>query len=59
MRFEAKSYKRLGAMVGSIIGVLLLIVAVSLHRTVLGAVLLIACACTGVVVGNIVENKRS
>lgn len=59
MRFEAKTYKRLGVMTGSIIGVLLMIGAICLHRTKLGAVLLITCACMGVIVGNIVEKKTS
>ena len=58
MKFEAKQYKRLGAMTGSIIGVLLMIIAVCLKRTVLGAVLLIVCTCIGTVIGNMSEKKK-
>ena len=57
MKYEAKTYKRLGAMAGSIVGVLLMIVAVCLHKTVLGAILLVVCACIGVIIGNTIENK--
>lgn len=59
MKFEAKTYKRSGAMLGSIVGVVFMMVAVCLHRTVLGAILLIACACIGVVIGSIIENKMN
>ncbi len=59
MKYEAKTYKRLGAMTGSVIGVLLMIVAVCLHKAVLGAILLIVCACIGVIIGNIIENKKA
>ena len=57
MKYEAKTYKRLGAMTGSIVGVLLMIIAVCIHKTVLGAILLVVCACVGVIIGNITENK--
>lgn len=55
MRFEAKTYKRTGAMVGSIIGVLAMMVAVCMEKTILGAGALILCACAGVLVGSIIE----
>lgn len=58
MKYETKTYKRLGAMTGSIIGVLLMIIAVCLHSTALGAVLMIVCAGVGTIIGNIAENKR-
>ena len=58
MKYEAKTYKRLGAMTGSVMGVLLMIIAVCLNRTVLGAILLLACACIGVLFGNMIEKKQ-
>ena len=58
MKYETKTYKRLGAMIGSIIGVLLMIIAVCLHRTALGAVLLIVCVGMGTIIGDIAENKK-
>lgn len=58
MKFEAKTYKRTGAMVGSIIGVLAMIVAICLEKTILGAGALILCACVGVLVGSVMEYAR-
>ena len=58
MKYETKTYKRLGAMIGSIIGVLLMIIAVCLHKTVLGAVVLTVCAGMGTAIGNIADNKK-
>lgn len=58
MSFEAKTYKRIGAMVGSIIGVLAMIVAVCMEKTILGAGLLIICVCIGVIVGNVIEKAN-
>lgn len=58
MKYEAKSYKRFGAMMGSIIGILLMIIAVCLYRTVFGAVVMIVCTCIGIVVGNMIEKKK-
>lgn len=55
MKFEAKIYKRIGAMAGSIIGVLAMIVAVCMEKTILGAALLIICVCVGVLVGSMME----
>ena len=57
MRFKVKIYKRLGAISGSIIGVLCMIAAICLYSTELGAVLLMACVCIGVMIGNIAEKK--
>ena len=59
MKFEAKAYKRLGAMIGSIIGVFAMIVAICMDKTILGAILLIAGACVGVVVGSVIEKMHS
>lgn len=58
MKFEAKTYKRIGAMVGSIIGVFAMIVAVCMEKTVLGASLLIICACVGVMIGSVMEKTH-
>lgn len=58
MKFEAKTYKRIGAMVGSIIGVLAMIVAVCMEKTILGAILLIICVCAGVIVGCVIEKRH-
>ena len=55
MKFEAKAYKRLGAMLGSIIGVFAMLVSICMEKTVLGAILLILGACVGVVVGSVIE----
>ena len=57
MNANAKVYRRLGAMAGSVIGVLLMMLAVCLHKTALGAALLIACACAGTIAGNAIERK--
>ena len=57
MKFEAKTYKRTGAMIGSIIGVLAMIVAVCMEKNVLGAGALILCVCVGVLLGSVMENK--
>ena len=58
MKFEAKAYKRIGAMVGSIIGVLAMIVAVCMGKTFFAACLLVACACAGVIVGSVLEKAH-
>ena len=58
MGYEAKSYQRFGAMMGSIIGFFLMVIAVCLYRPTLGAVLLIVCTCTGIVIGNMIEKKK-
>lgn len=44
-------------MAGSVVGVLLMMLAVCFQKTVLGAALLIVCACAGVIAGNRVEKK--
>ncbi len=58
MNFEAKTYKRLGAIVGSIIGVLAMIIAVSVGSVSVGVVMLIACVCVGFVLGTIMEKRH-
>ena len=58
MNFEAKTYNRLGAIVGSIIGVLAMIIAVSIGSVSVGVVMLIACACVGFVLGTIIEKRH-
>ena len=58
MNFEAKTYKRLGAIVGSIIGALAMIIAVSVGSVSVGVVMLIACACVGFVLGAIREKRH-
>lgn len=58
MKYKAKIYKRFGAMMGSIIGVLLMIIAVCLYRPVFGAVVMIVCTCIGIVIGNMIEKKK-
>ena len=40
MKFEAKTYRRTGAIAGSIIGVLAMIAAICMDKSILGAVLL-------------------
>ena len=57
MQSSVKAYRRLGAMAGSVIGVLLMMLAVCFHKTMLGAALLIICACAGVIAGNAIEKK--
>lgn len=58
MKFEAKTYKRLGAMIGSIIGIIAMIIAVCMDQNVIGAGLLIICACIGVIWGSVTEKKH-
>lgn len=57
MNFKAKAYLRLGATIGSIVGVLTMIIAVCMGKTLLGAILLLVCVGIGIVSGNIVEKK--
>lgn len=57
MKFEAKTYKRLGAMIGSIIGVIAMIIAVCVSKTLLGAILLILCTVAGIIIGSVLEKK--
>ena len=57
MNFEAKTYKRLGAIGGSIIGVLAMIIAVSVGKTIQGALLLILFTCLGIIIGILIEKK--
>lgn len=57
IKFEAKIYKRLGAIIGSIIGVFAMIISVCVGENILGAGLLILCACIGVIGGNVIEKR--
>ena len=50
MRFEAKTYNRLGAILGSIIGVFAMMIAVCVDITLAGAILLIICAVIGIII---------
>lgn len=59
MKFEAKTYKRLGAMVGAIIGVLSMIIAMCVDKNMLAAILLILFVGIGIFIGSIVEKKHS
>ena len=56
--FKVKIYKRLGAMVGGIIGVLAMIVAVCMEKTILGASLLIICICVGIIIGSLIQKTH-
>ena len=56
--FKTKIYKRLAAMIGSIIGVLAMLVAVCMGKNILGTMLLILCICIGFLIGNILEKKQ-
>lgn len=58
VKFQAKIYKRLGAMVGAIVGVLLMIIAVCAEKNTLGVILLITAIIMGTVVGSVVEKKH-
>lgn len=58
VKFQAKIYKRLGAMVGAIVGVLLMIIAVCAEKNMLGVVLLITAIVIGTVAGSVVEKKH-
>ena len=57
MRFEAKTYKRLGAIMGSIIGVFAMMIAVCVDKTLVGAILLTVCTVIGIIIGSIIEKK--
>lgn len=57
MKFQAKTYLRLGASVGSIIGVIAMIFAICFEKTILGVVIMVLCVGVGTIVGNILENK--
>lgn len=59
MKFQAKTYKRLGAMVGAIAGMFLMIIAVCAGKNMLGALLLLAAIVMGTVVGSGIEKKHS
>ena len=58
MKFEAKTYRRVGAMFGSMVGVLTMIIAVCMGKNILGTMLLILCICIGFLIGNILEKKQ-
>ena len=58
MKFEAKTYRRVGAMFGSMVGVLTMIIAVCMGKNILGTMLLILCICIGFLIGNIFEKKQ-
>lgn len=58
MKFEAKTYKRVGVMIGSIIGIFAMIIAVCMGKNFVGAGLLILCACIGVIWGSAIEKKH-
>lgn len=58
MNFEAKTYKRLGAMIGSIIGVLAMIFTVGVGNVSVGVVMLIVFTCIGFVIGKITEKRH-
>ncbi len=57
MKFQAKTYKRLGAMAGAIVGVFLMIIAVCAEKNMLGAILLIIATVMRTVAGSVVEKK--
>lgn len=57
MKFEAKVYKRLGAAIGGIIGVLAMMIAICTGETLMGAILLLAFSCIGFGVGSVLEQK--
>lgn len=59
MNFQAKTYKRLGAMVGAIIGVFSMIIAMCVGKNMLSAILLILFVGIGTFIGSIVEKKYS
>jgi len=58
MRYQADYYKRLGAMTGSMIGIVLMLVAICMGKNLAGAVLLVSCSCIGLIVGIIFEKKH-
>lgn len=58
MKFEAKTYKRLGAMIGSIIGISTMMIAICMEKNLLGAGFLIFFTGIGVIVGSIAEKIR-
>lgn len=58
MRFQAKLWLRVGAIAGSVTGVLTMLTALSFEKTKLGAVLLAACVGVGSVIGNVVEKRK-
>ncbi len=58
MNFEAKTYKRLGELLGSITGVIAMIIAVSAGSVSMGVIILIACTCVGFVLGTITEKRH-
>ena len=57
MKFEAKTYKRVGSMIGGIIGIFAMIIAVCIGRNLVGAGLLILFVCIGVILGSVAEKK--
>lgn len=59
MKFQAKTYKRTGAMIGAILGVLSMLIAISAEKNMLGAILMAAFVCMGTVIGSIMERKYS
>lgn len=55
MKYEVKVYKRLGALIGSFIGIFAMITAICLKKNLLGAILLIIFACVGLAMGCVLE----
>lgn len=58
MKFEAKTYRRVGAIIGSIVGFFCMIIGVCMGKNIFGAILLILCSCIGFLIGNILEKKQ-
>lgn len=58
MHFQSRTYLRLEAMAGSVIGILAMIAAISAGWAKLGAVLAVICAGIGCAVGNGVEKRK-
>ncbi len=58
-RFQAKTYKRLGAMIGGFIGILMMMIAICMGYYWQGAISVLAFIVFGTIMGSLLERKQN